>query len=128
METALPDTVSTSDLARRPPDVDNEGTISQPGDQCRDKATNVDLDIGTQCEPLESVEPGYIRIYVVVFCCLCSPNGCMYASDECLPKRNILQVVFFPTTILFDNSAYFITSSRLRPLVICLSRIHKEGS
>ena len=38
------DTVSTSDLSQRPPDVDNEGTISQPGCQCRDKEANVDPD------------------------------------------------------------------------------------
>ena len=50
------DTVSTSDLSRQPPDVDNEETISQPVEQCRDKETNVDPDIGTQCEPTESVE------------------------------------------------------------------------
>ena len=51
------DTVFTSDLSRRPPDVDNEGTISQPGDQCRDKEANIDPHIGTQFEPPESVEP-----------------------------------------------------------------------
>ena len=51
------DRVSTRDLSRRPPDVDNEGTTSQPGNQCRDKETNVDSHIGTQCEPPESVKP-----------------------------------------------------------------------
>ena len=51
------DTVSTSDLSRRPSDIDNEGTISQPDDQCRDKETNVDSDIRTLCEPPEHVEP-----------------------------------------------------------------------
>ena len=27
----------------------------------------------------------------------------MYTSDECLSNRNFLQVVFSPTTILFDT-------------------------
>ena len=54
-------TISTSDLSRRPPDVDNEETISQPGGQYKDKETNVDIgtlvpDIGTECEPPKSVE------------------------------------------------------------------------
>ena len=51
------DTVSTSDLPRRPPDVDNEGLILQSGDNCRDKETNVNSDIGNQCVPPESEEP-----------------------------------------------------------------------
>ena len=56
------DTVSPSDLSRRPPDVDNEETISQSGGQYKDKKTNVDIgtlvpDIGTECEPPKSVEP-----------------------------------------------------------------------
>ena len=50
------DTDSTSDIPRRPPDVYNEERISQPGDQCRDKETNIDSEIGNQCEPPESVE------------------------------------------------------------------------
>ena len=50
-------TVSTSDLLRRLPNFDNEITISQPGGQCREKETNVDRDIGTQCKPPECVEP-----------------------------------------------------------------------
>ena len=55
------DTVSTSDLSRRPLNIDNEETISQPGGQYKDKETNVDIgisipDIGTECEPPKSVE------------------------------------------------------------------------
>ena len=44
-----------------PHNLDNEGKISQPGDQCRDKETNVDLEIGTLCDPPVSVEPRNIR-------------------------------------------------------------------
>ena len=56
------DPVSTSDLFRRPPDFDNEETISEPGGQYKGKETNVDIetsvpDIGAECEPLKSVEP-----------------------------------------------------------------------
>ena len=56
------DTVSASDFSRRPLDIDNEETISQPGGQYKDKETNVDIgtsvpDIGTDCEPPKSVEP-----------------------------------------------------------------------
>ena len=51
------DTVSTSDLSRRPSDFGNERKISLPGYQCRGKESNVDPDIGTQCEAPKSVEP-----------------------------------------------------------------------
>ena len=56
------DTVSTSDLSRRPPDIDNEGTTSQPAGQYKDKETDVDIrtsgpDIRTEGEPRKSVEP-----------------------------------------------------------------------
>ena len=50
------DEVYTSDLSRRLPDVENEGTISQPSGQCRDQEINVDPYVGTQCESPESVE------------------------------------------------------------------------
>ena len=56
------DTVSTSDLSRRPPDIDNEGTTSQPEGQYKDKEADVDIrtsgpDIRTEGEPPKSVEP-----------------------------------------------------------------------
>ena len=56
------DTVSTSDLSRRLPDIDNEGMTSQTGGQYRDKETDVDIrtsgpDIRTEGEPPKSVEP-----------------------------------------------------------------------
>ena len=56
------DTVSTSDLSRRPPDIDNEGTTSQPGGQYKNKEADVDIrtsgpDIRTEGEPPKSVEP-----------------------------------------------------------------------
>ena len=56
------DTVSTSDLSRRPLDIDNEGTTSQPGGQYEDKESDVDIgtsgpDIRTEGEPPKSVEP-----------------------------------------------------------------------
>ena len=56
------DTVSTSDFSRRPPDIDNEGTTSQPGGQYKDKETDVDIrtsgpDIRTEGEPHKFVEP-----------------------------------------------------------------------
>ena len=51
------DTVPTSGLSRQPLEINNQGSISYPGGQCRDKETNVDPDIETQCEPPESAEP-----------------------------------------------------------------------
>ena len=56
------DMVSTSDLSRRSPHIDNEETISQPGGKYKVKETNVDIGtsvpgIGTECEPPKSVEP-----------------------------------------------------------------------
>ena len=56
------DTVSLSDLSRRPPDIDNEGTTSQPGGQYKGKETDVDIgtsgpDIRTEGESPKSVEP-----------------------------------------------------------------------
>ena len=56
------DTVSTCDISRRPPDIDNEGTTSQPGDQYKDKEADVDIrisgpDIRTEGEPPKSVKP-----------------------------------------------------------------------
>ena len=56
------DTVSTSDLSRRPPEFDNEGTTSEPGGQYKDKEADVDIrtsgpDIRTEGEPPKSVQP-----------------------------------------------------------------------
>ena len=40
----------------------------------------------------------------------------MYTSDECLSIRNFLQVVFFPTTILFDKHSSEVYIQQLGPL------------
>ena len=56
------ETVFTSHLSRRPPDIDNEGTTSQPGGQYKDKEADVDIgtsgpDIRTEGGPPKSLEP-----------------------------------------------------------------------